>query len=384
MITVAEIRRLAAAKYPDFLQASLRGELFFPLDIRFGKAKASDDYLQLRQWVQALLAASKAQVGYGYEVTLRPRQLRRYGEQSLPERISFPTAADYLQFLGREGDFAAWEAQVGQTLAQFPQLHGWLVRSPLQMVPYAAVWEALLLVCAYWVARPRPGCYARELPLPVHTKFIEEHQGILRSLLDWLLPEEAIAAAEKRFEPRFGLRYDEPQIRMRLLSEPLRQTIGWPAADLTFTLSDAAQLHPLAGKTVFIVENKMSFLTLPMVADGVAIWGKGFQAAILGQLAWLAACPIWYWGDLDVHGLAILGQVRGARPQTRALLMDEATLAAYEPFVVKGVGAVAAAVPHLTPDEQALYQHLASHTLRLEQERIPQAAVNDAIRRCLE
>lgn len=51
MITPLEIQKQAQQKYLVFLSARVRGDSIFPLEIRFGKAKASDDYLALRQWV---------------------------------------------------------------------------------------------------------------------------------------------------------------------------------------------------------------------------------------------------------------------------------------------------------------------------------------------
>src|SRR5690606_21516568 len=127
----------------------------------------------------------------------------------------------------------------------------------------------------------RPGLYLRELPLPVHTKFIEENQAILRQLLDELLPDEMISVEESHFERRFGLRYDEPQIHLRLLDATLHQHLGWPAADFTLTVTVCAGLRGMNGRTVFIVENKMTFLTLPPLSDALGIWGKGFQVNLL-------------------------------------------------------------------------------------------------------
>ena len=124
MITSDEIRQQAERKY----RAGVRGEPFFPLEIRFGKAKASDDYLALRRWVGELLASSKAECGYGYEVVLAERELRRYGRQSLPSRITIDTANDFLQLIGKVEEFGYWETAVTHTLAQFPQLQDWLAQ----------------------------------------------------------------------------------------------------------------------------------------------------------------------------------------------------------------------------------------------------------------
>lgn len=370
MITPAAIRQKAARKYHTFLRARVQNEPFFPLEIRFRKAKASDDYLALRDWVQALLVGSKAERGFGYVVELVERELRRYGRQSLPARIAIETETDYLRLIGKTAEFNRWQTAVSQTLAQFPQLESWLAQYPQRLLPHLDVWDDLLTVCGYFVNHPHPTLYARELPLPVHTKFVEDNQAILRQLLDELLPEEALSADETHFERRFGLCYDEPAVRLRLLDAALPSALGWPVADLALPLSACADLTGLNGRPVFIVENKMTFLTLPPAPQAVAIWGGGFRVTLLRDIGWLADCPIWYWGDLDAQGFAILSQLRGYWPQTRSFLMDWSTLEKYSDFIVAGTPDAGTHLSNLTPAETAVYRHLSTHTLRLEQERI--------------
>lgn len=387
MITPDEIRQTAERKYLAFLRASVQGEPFFPLAIRFRKAKASDDYLALRQWVGELLAGSKAERGFGYEVALAERELRRYGRQSLPSRITIETADDFLHLIGKGDEFERWQTAVAHTLARFPQLQDWLAQYPQHVLPHLTVWNDLLTVCTYFVDHPHPNLYLRELPVPVHTKFIEDNQTILRYLLDELLPPAAILTDESQFERRFGLRYDEPQIRLRLLDDGLRRELGWPAADVGLTLSDCAGLVGMNGPfdaaqgklAILIVENKMTFLTLPPVKNGLAVWGKGFQVNLLREIGWLADCAIWYWGDLDAQGFAILSQLRGYWPQTRSFLMDADTLEKYREFVVAGTPMADVELVNLAGEETAVYQQTITHNWRLEQERISQADVVEAI-----
>ena len=381
MITPDEIRQQAKRKYLNFLRAKVRGESFLPWAMRFRKTKASDDYLALRRWVGELLAESKAERGFGYTVLLEERELRRYGRQSLPAHITIETESDFLRLIGKVAEFGAWQTVVTHTLSQFPQLEEWLAQYPQRVLSNLDVWDDLLIVCAYFVAHPRPNLYLRELPVPVHTKFVEDNQAILRHLLDALLPPVAIHADESQFERRFGLRYDEPQIRLRLLDESLCHALDWPVADMSLTVSDCAMLRGMNSRTVLIVENKMTFLTLPPVPNGLAIWGKGFQVSLLREVGWLADCTIRYWGDLDAQGFAILSQLRGYWSQARSFLMDAGTLAKYQNFVVTGTPAGEMSLANLDGEETAVYQHLLAHNYRLEQERISQPDVAAAIGR---
>lgn len=381
MITPEEIKQQAERKYLPFLRAGVLGKPFFPLNIRFRKARAGDDYLVLRDWVRRLLVGSKAERGFGYQVLLEERELRRYGRQSLPAQITIETETDYLCLIGKGEEFAQWQTAVAHTITQFPQLKDWLAQFPQRVLPYVHIWDDLLAVCDYFVANPSPNLYLRELPVSVHTKFIEENQAILRHLLDELLPLDAVSVEENQFEQRFGLLYDEPQIRLRLLDEGLRNELGWPAADLSLTLSDCKGLGGMNGRTILIVENKMTFLTLPPVKNGAAIWGKGFQVNLLREIAWLANCNIWYWGDLDAQGFAILSQLRSYWPQTRSLLMNSVILEKYREFVVAGTPVARMVLVNLEGEESVVYRQLADNNWRLEQERVRQEDVLLAIGR---
>lgn len=378
MITPQEIKQQAERRYHEFLRSILIDEQFFPLEMRFRKPAARDGYEALRQGIQRLLEHSRDTLGYGYSVELASRNTHLYGLQSLPRRIRIETERDYLKLLNKEQEVAAFRAAVAKSLEQIPSLHGWLAQHPQRLLSYLSVWPELLEVCTYLVQHPRPALYIRELPIPLPTKFVEEHQGILRTLLDALLPPTTIHAEENQFERRYGLRYDEPVVRLRLLDPALQRTLGWPAPDLSFPLAAFAQLS-LAGRRVLIAENKMTFLTLPTVPDGVAIWGSGFKVALLREAAWLATCPIWYWGDLDAHGFSILAQLRSCFPHAHSLMMDEGTLAAFRVFVVPGTPSAATALPHLTDSEAALYQELRLSQSRLEQEKIPQPYVTHTL-----
>lgn len=321
-----------------------------------------------------LLAQAKAATGSGYTVVLATRATRRYGEQSLPAQILIETEADFLRLLDKQHEVACFHDMSELTRQQLPQLLPWLVHYPQRLLENLAVWPELLQVCTYFLAHPQPGLYVRELPIPVHTKFIEEHNTILRQLLDVVLPAVTIHSAEMTFERRFGLRYDEPLLRLRLLDPTLQAVLQWPGTDLSLPLSQAATL-PLAGTQVFITENKMNFLTLPARPNAVALWGQGFQVNALRAVAWLQHCIIWYWGDLDVQGFQILAQVRTLFPQTQSLLMDRRTFETFRRFVVTGTPTPHAAPPPLTPAEAELYAALAAQHLRLEQERIHQSYV---------
>ena len=392
MITVAEIKKQAAGWYKPFLVAWLQEETL-PLEIRFGKVKTGgilDDFTTLDAEIKNLRRESKEELGFGYTIEFKETATRKAGRQWLPARIFFETPEDYLRFLRKEKEFRAFTQSVGVIRREMPELEAWLRAHPLKVVENAGQWEALLRVCGYFQANPAPRLYIRELPVKVHTKFIEENTSVLTSLLDFLLPGH-LQPDEKDFRRRFNLRYDEPLLRLRVLDGELARTHFSGLDDLSIPLSQFNALR-MDCERVFILENKTNFsnianfLTLPQLGKSVAVFGEGFKLRLLGEAAWLRDQHIYYWGDIDAHGFEILSLLRGSFPQTRSFLMDAETFRTFRQYAVKGSDFYRSTLPHLTPEETHLFYHLLrleDHN-RLEQERIPQNFVLQRIKELLD
>ncbi len=383
MITVREIRKQAAGWYKNYLVAWLQEESL-PLEIRFGKVKTADileDFTTLDAEIKNLKKESKEELGFGYTVEFKEVATRKAGRQWLPARIFFETPEDYLKFLRKDKEFRSFIQSVALIRDQMPELEAWLRGHPLKVIDNAGQWEELLRVCIYFRANPAPRLYIRELPVKVHTKFIEENTAVLTNLLDFLLPGH-LQPDEKDFRRRFNLKYDEPLLRLRVLDEEVARTHFSGLNDLSIPLSQFNALQ-LDCERVFILENKtnfsniFNFLTLPQLSKSLAVFGEGFKLRLLGQAAWLRDKKIYYWGDIDAHGFEILSLLRGYFPQTRSFLMDADTLRTFRKYAVKGANFYRSTLPHLTPEETQLFYHLLrfeDHN-RLEQERIPQAFV---------
>jgi len=367
MITPVDIAAKAARAYMPFLRAWLRGEPFTPLELPAGAPPA--DFRALERAVAALLDGSKDRRGFGYTVESQTRTTRAHGSQSLPLRLYVLTAKDMLLLIGKIAEFDAFVEDVALIRATLPELEPWLEANPQHVIEQHGTWPDLLRTCSYFCANPRPNMYIRELPIAIHTKFIEQHVPILTRLLEALLPTEAIDMDEKSFEWRYGLRDDPPLVRIRLLDESLQAQLGLPLADVAAPIAQLIAL-PCERLHCIVVENKMVFLTLPPLPNSIAIFGSGFQVELLRELPWLRTCPIWYWGDLDAQGFQILARLRAIFPQVVSLMMDATTFETFREFAIPGTTCSIAELPQLTPDEHALFTNLARSKLRLEQERI--------------
>ncbi len=375
MITVAEIRKKSERKYEEILSDSLKGNSCFPLIIRSNKA-LSKDFKKMSSEIAEVVSFSKDRKGYGYSVISETVKTRQHGIQDIPKSIAFETSSDYLKFINKEKEFNKMMKSFKFVSSELPQLREWLIENPKVIISNYQSWPDLIKVCKWFITYYIPNkYYIRELPVAVHTKFIEEHKTVLRSLLDELIPAN-VNVLKSKFEKRFGLKYDQPLVRIRSLDEAC-----WAVShfqDLSIPIGQFKSTQ-VACKRIFIIENKMNFLTFPAVAQSFAIWGKGFSLEILKQVSWLNDKEIFYWSDIDVQGFQMLSQLRSYFPQAQSLLMDRDILDAYNEFIVAGTITNVKSVTHLSNEESDLYTYLNENNLRLEQERIHQKYVNESV-----
>jgi len=385
LITPEEIRR-KGLRYWDSgraARAALGCDGLFPLEIPFGKLPSGallERFVEVRQWLAELRRTSKAERGYGYALDFREVSHRTLGAQQLPRRIWFETAEDLFRYIGKWRDYQRLEELAASIRQAQPDLTDWVLGYPLKVLEHGDALPRLLATLAFFQAHPRPDRYLRELDIPgVDTKFVEQHQGLLRDLLDRVLPAAAIdesvnGLTGSGFERRYGLRYDQPLIRFRLLDPALARP--WGLTDLSVPLEDFRRLQPPCERVV-ITENKVNGLSFPPLRQGLVIFGLGYGITALKDVPWLAEMAVYYWGDLDTHGFAMLSQVRSYLPQTRSLLMDRSTLEQCRALWTQEDAAkrFTGELSNLSEAEQVLFRDLRDDRLvervRLEQERIP-------------
>ena len=371
MLTPEQIQRRALNRYPEYLRSICTGAQFFPLTV-FGAGLAKpNDFSADRAAIEALRDRSKEHAGFGYEISWEERNFRRLGTQRIPNTVFFPSRTDYLRFIDKEAEALQFQSDYALILKQCPELGAWAQAKPLRVVANAGKWQGLLDVCVYLQGHPRPNCYLRELPVVVDTKFVESHKGILTDLLPIVAPR-AVEADNNTFEARFGFRIKQPLVRMRFLDEEFANRLTFPISDFATPL-DIIRNFAFNSCTVLIVENEMTFLTLPALAGTIALYGAGDAAALLTSVTWLKACRLFYWGDLDAHGFETLAHLRNQFPHIVSVLMDENTLASHSSFAVKASATRSKKKLELNSPEQYLYDQLVERGILLEQERIPDA-----------
>lgn len=365
MITPTEIKKKALRHYSTYLQSIVDDVRFSPIVIA-GNKKPSDDIEKFEAEITELINNSKEKTGCGYVIEYQTVKTRKHGLQDLPVSISFQTESDYLRYINKEKDTHKFRADCSRILLQFPELKDWIVKYPNKVIEND--WKGLLKVCQYFKQTPQPHLYIRELPIQVHTKFVEHNKGILQELLDIIIVEY-VNVDQTRFEKRYGLKYDEPIVRFRVLDKSISNLHFSGIEDITVPVSQFSQIN-LPIQIVYIVENKMNLLSFPPRDKSIVVWGHGFGVDIMKDVEWLRNKKIYYWGDLDAHGFQILSEIRTHFSQVESFLMDRDTFDKYYEGDF-GSKSIVEKELCLTREENEVFKFLKENQFRLEQEKIP-------------
>lgn len=378
MITSVEIKKKALRKYTDYLRNVAAGITFQTVEVQCDK-KASDTIAEYQKEYNDIRSLSKEVKGYGYSIEWKTVKNKMLGTQDFPSKIKFETAEDFERFLQKTKEVAGFRKNVALINGRFPELQYWIEKYPQKVIDNSEYWNDILKVLGYFSKNPQPQLYIRELPIEVHTKFIEQHKTVIGELLDIVIKEK-INTDEKEFEKRYNLRCDEPLVRMRILDGTLAAESFSGLDDITIPVSIFLRLQIPISK-VYIVENKVNFLTFPLVANSIVIWGKGYGIASIKESELLKSSELIYWGDLDAQGFEILSQFRGYFAQVKSLLMDKTTFDKYFENDL-GTPSKVNVELNLTTEEKNLYQYIKANNYRLEQEKIPQSYVIEHLK-CL-
>jgi hypothetical protein len=367
-----EILDVARSKWPAVLRAEAAGESMFPLAIPFGRPSTTSDFGALRADLTRLASAD-----IDWTIDWEEIDTRKWGNQRWPLRISFDSIESLARALRSTDQLRLLRESLAFARSVCPKLEPWLQTKAHKIPELLTDWKQLVTVCAFFDANPFPNCFARQLPIPVGTKFVEEHKGILAELLTVVLGDR-VNADGLCFEERFHLRLEPAQVRFRFLDSSLRDRVHWPVMDCTISAEELSSLCWSIPR-VLIVENKAVFLCLPDIRNTLAILGSGKAASLLSACRWLHESDVVYWGDCDEAGFGILSSLRARLPRVRSMLMDDETWKCWKQFAVPGKRDPGAQYDHLTANETEALALAMAGSRMLEQERIPVRDVENAI-----
>ena len=371
MITPKELSAKADKIVFKIIAAHLKGESKFPLQMPSNKQVTGSNFSDWKNDLLPLHQQSKAVKKKGYSIDWKDKNING-SRQSVPAKIYFETLEDFLHFVDKENDFLKILSIRDMLINNFPLLEQWVNDNPDVLINNYSAWPEIIKVCKYFTSNQPPHpFYIRELPVEVHSKFIEQNANLLKRILDIILPAGWKNITSNDFSERYFLRKVSVYTQIRILDDGLKSHLGYDECSLT--LEDAAWITWVP-ENVFIIENQICFLTFPKVKNSVAIFGEGFKSRLSKDIPWLNKTNLYCWFDLDTAGFEMLNMIREHYPKAINFLMDEKTYSQFQHFSVDNTGKKRI-LPLLSSDEQKTYQFLIDNNRRLEQERISQSYV---------
>lgn len=336
--------------------------------------------------VQDDVQASVHVDGHVGQVQWQTRQWPRLGSQRLPAALVLGSAGELAVLAGQGTRWQRAVARHRRLCSACPSLVGQPITQRIfdALADYDDGNTERLLALVHWLNQhPASGLQLRQLPVPgLDTKWVEQRRGLIVDMALACWPQRASEASGRDLHALLGLCKPATRVRLRVLCGQLRAQLGG-LGDLEAPLHELARL-PIHPRLALVVENLDSGLALPNMPGAVALLKLGHAVNLLRQLPWLRAAHVLVWGDIDTHGLAILGRVRAALPQAEPMLMDNATLLRHRPLWVSEPQPYTGPPPdQLNAAERQLFDGLLNDHwgvgVRLEQERLPWTEVESAL-----
>ncbi len=301
------------------------------------------------------------------------------GERIVPERITFDSYAAAADWIGEGKRFSRALERLESVCSRGLSATAEALADERRFVLEASDADfARLLDLLGWMLGHRPaGCFIREVPVQgVDTKWLEQHKAIAARALSAETREEIAARSLAQL---WGFRTPKAVVRVRHAQVFVP---GFPVESMSALAADVLNLRRPAACVIF--ENIQTGLSAAVADDVPVLMGMGYGFEILGELNWLESVPVFYLGDLDIHGLDILSGIRARIPHVRSLCMDLMVLENWRELAIADPNKRFEKAPaNLTARERALFNALNARSLRLEQERIPIGVINEAISQAL-
>ncbi len=361
-----EVHHSFMTNEPFFVEISLRVPTQKELQNDFGGYKKAVERLRSR-----------------FRVEMVERDYKLLGKQLLPKKVFYDAIEPFLKAIGKSEEFENWQQAYAYYVKKLPKLKTLFLQKPFLALENSAITKEVVAIAEFFIQNPRPNCYIRELPiLGLDTKFIEQNRKFLDQVLHTVLEEETYDASVMQlsgggFEKKYGLKTPPALVRFRTDSD----LCGFE--DVSLPLDSFAKLK-LDIRSVYIVENLQTFLAFPLQKGMMVVFGKGYNVSALKDATWLGEKKLYYFGDIDIDGLAILSNFRALFPRLESFCMDIETLKRYEKLAHYALQQEKSMPKHLTSKEQKLYTYLmqtkqADAALRLEQEQIPIQTIKERI-----
>lgn len=359
----------------DIFKNYIEDNQLFPMVIKLKKVQEKD----IQGNFSLLLKQIKSLKETPFHIEYKQFDFKRLGVQTLPVSIKINTVEEYCKIMKNKEFYDKFIEIYKKVIKKYPRLKEYFYKKPMDILEYSLDWDRFFTIVDYFINNQNPNIYIREISLKnIDTKYIEKHKKILDILISTILKIECLSSqSDFAFEKKYKLKYPLAQVRFRIVDEAIN--IGG-LTDLTVCIDQFEKLQ-VDCKKVFIVENKITFLSFPKQKNSIVIFGNGYGVGVLKNIKWLEEKEIYYWGDIDVDGFAILSQIRGYFQQVQSIFMDKNIINKFNDKAIsyKNKKNYKPQLEHLTKEELLLYNDIAID-YRIEQELLPFDFIQNGIK----
>ncbi len=364
-------------QYKRYLQNLVEGKNFETIILRGGKNKPNTT-VELHDQIVLFQKNEKRDGRLGWTIQWEDWFSKRLGQQKWPSQINIGAEDDLLFLIGKKKHSDEFKVLLASLLQWQPNLQPLLLLRPELIHEHKNDWAQIIAVVDYLLINETTDLFIRSIPVPAHTKFIQQKKTLLLAILKTLKPER-FSAEHTELETALGIKRKPHLFLMRLLDQALSNK-HFSGIEYFAIPPDHLSRQNWGIQQVIFVENETNLYLLPAISGTLAIFSSGKALHLLKDISFFHTVTIYYWGDLDEEGFKMLHDIRGYYPDVRSLFMDKRTIDFHkeelhlQPYAYKKYS-----LGHLTHVEQEAYELLTGCNGRIEQERLRQDYVMEQL-----
>jgi hypothetical protein len=369
-------------KYQSYLKSIISNEVFFPIELRGGKKKPTD-IIPIYDGMAYFLSNEKSENKKGWKIEWTDWNKKNFSPQEWPKKITIETEEDLLHLLKKEKEVKLFKQILQQLLEWNPSIQDWLVANYKKILAKEKSWKGICDVVDYFLQNDVSNYYLRSLPVPVHTKFIEDHKDPILPILKHLSPER-FSIEGKSLEEKLGLKSKQYLFTVRWLDIDLAKTYNIDLEVMGITLSGLQQLDNNV-KEIWLVENETNLYLVPARKNALVIFGGGYGVGSLTNIPLFDKVKLFYWGDLDIDGFNILHNFKKMYNNVESVLMDIETVEYHQAEkIIIEPKSKNRNLSSLNENELEAFEYLAENKWRIEQEKLNQQYIHQYIQKLKE
>ena len=208
--------------FEQYLQQLILEKPFEKIYLRGGKQRPATT-AALHEAVRYYQSLEKTADRKGWTIEWESWKSKKLGTQQWPAAISIDSPGDLLYLTEKQQEFDEFTKTLRYILQQKTVLSKWLAEKPVRVLEYKEEWPGLFAVIDFLLANDVSEYYLRNIPVPVHTKFIETYKTIIWSILSFINPER-FSIDGQSFEQTIGVKPKPFLFTLRWLDRSMAET----------------------------------------------------------------------------------------------------------------------------------------------------------------